>query len=143
MGKAKVLRVRVSARLSIDLRNRLAKVCKGSGIKERTVIEDALEKYLNASDDTALILRRFDRMERAMARDHRHLELLSEAFARYMRLWFTAHKPNMAEAGKGDARSPGEAQYSGFAQHVGAMFKQGHRFVDDLPIEASEQEDEG
>jgi hypothetical protein len=52
-----------------------------------------------------------------------------------MRLWFLAHAPNAADAGKATARGAAETQYKQFAQHLGAQFMQGHRFVDDLPVE--------
>jgi predicted DNA-binding protein len=136
MATTKVRRVRVGTRLSVELRARLTKYCAASGISERTIIEDALRKYLDSTDDMALLLRRFDRVERALARDHRDLELLSEAFGRYMRLWFMAHAPNAVEAGKAAARGVAETQYKQFAQHLGAQFTQGHRFIDDLPVEA-------
>jgi hypothetical protein len=143
MAKTKVRRVRVGTRLSVDLRARLTQYCAASGISERTVIEDALNRRLgNTDDDTALLLRRFDHLERAVAHDHRDLELLSEAFGRYMRLWFMAHAPSSAEAGKGAARGAAETQYRQFAQHLGAHFKQGHRFVDDVPVEALSGEDD-
>ena len=143
MATTKVRRVRVGTRLSVELRARLTKYCAASGISERTIIEDALRKYLDSTDDTALFLRRFDRVEHALARDHRDLELLSEAFGRYMRLWFLAHAPNAAEAGKAAARGAAETQYKQFAHHLGAQFTQGHRFVDDLPVEAFASEDYG
>jgi hypothetical protein len=86
--------------------SQLAKYCAASGISERTIIEDALRKHFDSKDDTELLLRRFDRVEREIARDRRDLELLSEAFGRYMRLRFMAHAPSTAEA-----------QYRHFAQH--------------------------
>jgi hypothetical protein len=141
MATTKVRRVRVGTRLSVELRDRLTKYCAASGISERTVIEDALRKYLHSTDDTALLLRRFDRVDRARARDRRGLELLSEAFGRYMRLWFMAHAPNTADASKAAARGAAETQYKQFAQHLGAQFTQGHRFTDDLPVEEFEGED--
>jgi hypothetical protein len=139
MAKTKVRRVRVCARLSVELRAKLAKYCAASGISERTVIEDALQKHLDSKSDTELLLRRFDQLKREMARDHRDLELLSEAFGRYMRLWFTAHAPSAAEPAKGAA---GEVPYRQFAQHLGAQFKQGHRFVNDLPVETFADEED-
>ncbi|HLK40138.1 MAG TPA: hypothetical protein VKU41_25455 [Polyangiaceae bacterium] len=142
MATTKVRRVRVGTRLSVELRARLTKYCAASGISERTVIEDALRKYLDATDDTALLLRRFDRIERALARGHRDIDLLSEAFGRYLRLWFSAHAPTASEAGKAAARAAAETQYKQFAQHLGGWFAQGHRFVDDLPAEAFSQEDD-
>jgi predicted DNA-binding protein len=142
MATTKVRRVRVGTRLSLELRNRLTKYCAASGISERTIIEDALRKYLDGTDDSALVLRRFDRLEHALAKDHRDVELLSEAFGRYMRLWLAAHAPSTAEAGMAATRSAAEARYKQFAQHLGAHFSQGHRFIHDLPVEALSGEDD-
>lgn len=136
MATTKVRRIRVGTRLSVELRARLTKYCAASGISERTIIEDALRKYLDGGDDTELILRRLDRLQHELARNHRDLELLSEAFGRYMRLWFVAHAPHTTDAGKVAARSAAETQYKQFAQHLGAQFTQGRRFIDDVPVEA-------
>ena len=143
MAKTKVRRVRVGTRLSVELRVQLTKYCAASGISERTVIEDALSKHLHNDDNTALIVRRLDRINRELAHAQRDLELLSEAFGRYMRLWFMTHTPSTAEAGKGATRGAGETQYRQFAQHLGAQFTQGRRFVDDVPVEAFGEEDDG
>jgi hypothetical protein len=143
MAKTKARRVRVGTRLSVELRAQLTKYCAASGISERTVIEDALSKHLNNDDNTALIVRRLDKIDRELAHDHRDLELLSEAFGRYMRLWLMAHAPSTAESGKGATRGAGETQYRQFAQHLGAQFTQGHRFVDDVPVEAFGGHDDG
>jgi hypothetical protein len=142
MAATKVRRIRVGTRLSMELRARLTKYCAASGIPERTIIEDALRKYFDSSDDTELVLRRLDRLELELARNHRDLELLSEAFGRYMRLWFLAHAPHTTDAGKAAARSAAETQYKQFAQHLGAQFTQGRRFIDDVPVEAFAGEDE-
>jgi hypothetical protein len=136
MAKSKVRRVRVCARLSVELRAKLAKYSAASGISERAVIEDALQKHLGNESDTELLVRRLDLIKLDMARNHRDLELLSEAFGRYMRLWFVAHAPSTVEPGKGAARAAGETPYRQFAQQLGAQFKQGHRFIDDFPLEA-------
>ena len=142
MAATKVRRVRVGTRLSLELRNRLTKYCAASGISERTIIEDALRKYLDGTDDSALVLRRFDRMERALARDHRDLEILSEAFGRYTRMWLATQAPSTAEGGMAATRGAAEARYKQFAQHLGAQFAQGHRFIDDLPVEPFSGEDD-
>jgi hypothetical protein len=143
MATPKVRRVRIGTRISVELRNRLTKYCAASGLSERTVIEDALRKYLDATDDTALLLRRFDRVDRALAREHRDVELLSATFGRYMRSWFAAHVPSTSDAGMAATRSAAETEYKKFAQHVGAEFAQGHRFIDDFPAEALGAEDDG
>jgi hypothetical protein len=142
MAKSKVRRVRVCARLSVELRDKLARYSAASGISERTVIEDALQKHLGNESDTELLVRRLDLIKRDMARDHRDLELLSEAFGRYMRLWFVAHAPSAADAGKAASRAAGEVPYRQFAQHLGTQFKQGRRFIDDLPADAFAGDDD-
>jgi len=138
MAASKVRRVRVSARISVSVRDRLTKYCAASGISERAVIENALRQYLEGSSDSALMLRRLDRLQALVGRDHRDLELLSEAFGLYMRSWFLAHSPSVAESSK--AMRVGEGAYKAFAQHLGERFSAGHRFVDDLPKESMNEE---
>jgi len=130
MAVTKVRRVRVSARISVSVRDRLTKYCAASGISERAVIENALRQYLEGSSDLALMLRRLDRLSVALSRDHRDLELLSEAFGLYMRAWFVAHSPSVAD--NKTMRAGGDA-YKAFAQHLRERFSAGHRFVDDMP----------
>ena len=106
MAAPKVRRVRIGTRISVELRNRLSKYCAASGLSERTVIEDALRKYLDATDDTTLLLRRFDRVDRALARERRDVELLSATFGQYMQSWFAAHVPSTSDAGMGATATP-------------------------------------
>jgi len=53
-----------------------------------------------------------------------------------MRLWLGAHATHIGEGNKAAARGAAETQYKQFAHHLGAQFSQGHRFIDDLPVEA-------
>jgi predicted DNA-binding protein len=134
-GKAKVRRVRVYTRLSAELRDRLSGYCAASSIAERAVFEEAIQQYVDRVGDLALVLRRLDRLGRAGARLHRDVELLSEAFAVFVRLWF-AHTPTIPEDGKAGARSTAESRYRLFVEHVGQQFSGGRRFLDDLPRES-------
>ncbi len=59
-----------------------------------------------------------------------------------MRLWFVAHAPSVGEGGKAQGRGVAEAQYKQFAQHLGAGFAQGRRFVDDVAVGPLGDEDE-
>ena len=98
MATAQSRRVRVGTRLSLELRSSLTKYCAASDISERTLIEHGLRT-------TALVPRCFDRIERALAREHRDLKLLSEAFGRYMRLWFMAACAQRREEGTSQSES--------------------------------------
>jgi hypothetical protein len=142
MAINKVRRVRISTRLSVPLRIRLAKHCAASGISERTIIEDAVTKYLDDAGNTALLLRRLDRIEQVLAGGHRDVEILSEAFGRYMRLWFTAHVPDASQGNGSAAVASAEKAYALFARHLGERLSEGHRFLDDLPDEAGESDED-
>jgi hypothetical protein len=113
----------------------LSGYCQASGIAEREVFEAALQQYLDGADDLSLVLRRLDRLGRAGARTHRDLELLSETFAVFMRIWF-AHTPGLDENEKPAAREDAEGRYQQFVEHIAGRFMGGHRFLDDLPREA-------
>ncbi len=135
------LRVRVHARLSTPLRDRLAGYCQASGNSERNVIETALHHYLNATSDAALVLRRLDRLGRAEARLQRDIELLSEAFAVFVQLWF-AHTPSVPPQVKVDARASANSRYRQYVQYIVRQFSGGQRFLDDLPREVVADESE-
>jgi hypothetical protein len=141
MTVPKIRRVRVCTRLPVPLRDRLTKYCAASGLSERSVIENALQQYLVGSTDKDLLLRRFDRVDQALGRERHHLELLSEAFGRYLRVWFGAHAPP-PEAGKPAARKAAEAEYKQFIEHLGKEFARGHRFLQDLPPQTVEEDEE-
>jgi hypothetical protein len=124
--------IRLGTQLRPDLRARLARYSAARGISERVVIEEALTKHFEGSDDGALLLRRFDRVDEAQARDRRARASLG-GLRPVPSLWFLAHAP-ATEAG---ALKAAEAQYQWFARHMGAHFSKGHRFSDDFPIEAA------
>jgi hypothetical protein len=127
-------RVRLLPYVPADLGERVVSVCASSGVTESAVVEAALRQYLDGVGDRTLLLRRLDRLGRAVERDHRDLELLTETFGVFMRLWF-AHTPSISEDGKHAARMTAESRYQQFVQHVAQQFSGGRRFLDDLPRE--------
>jgi predicted DNA-binding protein len=128
------VRVRVHARLSTPLRDRLAGYCQASGNTERNVIETAIHHYLNATSDATLVLKQLHRLGRAEARLQRDMELLSEAFAIFVQLWF-AHTPSVPAQVKVDARATANSRYKQYVQYIVRQFSGGQRFLDDLPRE--------
>jgi hypothetical protein len=127
-------RVRLQSYVNPPLADRVGRFCAAMGISESALVKSALEQYLDGTADATLVLRRLDRLGRAGARTQRDLELLSEAFAVYIRVWF-AHTPNVPEDAKPGARRHAEGRYQQFVQHVAEQFSGGRRFLDDLPHE--------
>ena len=133
--KAKIRSARVWTHLSAPLRDRLSSYCAASNITERAVFEAALEQYISGTSDMTLVLRRIERLSRAADRVHRDVELLSAAFAVFVRLWF-AHTPSLREEAKPAAREDAESRYQQFKDYVTQEFAGARRFLDDLPREA-------
>jgi hypothetical protein len=126
--------VRLLPYVDAELAERLDAFRGASGVTESAVVEAALRQYLDRTGDSTLVLRRLDRLGRASARNQRDLELLSEAFATYTKLWF-AHTPSLPEDAKPAARASGQARYKQFVAHVAEQLSDGHRFLDELPRE--------
>jgi hypothetical protein len=143
----KARRVRVYTRLSQALRKRLLAYCAAAGRSERAVIEDAVERYLaspakdpSTSGPVERLAQAIDDDRRLRERQHRDLELLSETFGRFLRLWTTVHAPTFKQPATPEAtealsqqRATGEALYKRLAATVADQFLRGHRFVHDLP----------
>jgi hypothetical protein len=131
----KPARIRLHARIAPHTRKRLKEHCAARGISARAGIENAITEYLDNVGDTALIMKRIDRLGRGFARIHRDSEILMESFMVFVKLWF-AHNPPVAEDGKADAEAEAEARYKQFVSYVNDLLSRGHRAFDDFPREA-------
>jgi predicted transcriptional regulator len=123
------------------LADRVDRFCTAMGLSESALVKSALGQYLDETKDATLLLRRLDRLGRAEARTQRDLEVLSQAFGVFVRLWL-AHTPTVAAEAKPGARVNAENRYGRFTQHVADQFSAGRRFLDDLPREVVAEEAE-
>jgi predicted transcriptional regulator len=127
-------RARLVPRVSAELAERLSEVCASTNVTETAVVETALRQHLDGTSDRTLLFRRLDRLDRAIERTHRDVQLLAEAFAVFVQLWL-AHAPTLDEEEKKAARKTAESRYKQFVEHIGKQFSGGRRFLDDLPRE--------
>ncbi len=82
-------RTRIHPYVIPDVARRLHAYCGAKGLTESAAVQAAIEQYLDGGErDGALILRRLDRQAQTSARVQRDVEVLSEAFAVYLRFWF-------------------------------------------------------
>jgi hypothetical protein len=141
MPLPKVRRVRIYTRLSHALRRRLHEYCAAAGRSERAVFEDAVAKYLAGQTGDGAVRTPIERVIEAMNHEsqqrerlHHDLEILSEAFGRFLRLWMVVH----ASTFHGNAevvakqRAEGEGLFRRFASAVSTHFGKGHRFAQDF-----------
>jgi hypothetical protein len=127
-------RVKLQTYMDPALADRVNRFCTAMGLSESALVKCALGQYLDETSDHALLLHRIDRLGRAGARTQRDLEVLSQAFGVFVRLWL-AHTPRVTEEAQPGARVNAENRYGRFTQHVADQFSAGRRFLDDLPRE--------
>ena len=134
-------RVRVYPRLTLEVRKRLTEYRARKGLKERDLIEEAIRQYLDGTSDGAKVLAQLERLalaidaererrESAHREVHRAIEVLSEAFGRFVRLWMFVHAATFKQPATQEAA---ESMYEQFAAKVAEYFRRGHRFLHDLP----------
>ena len=122
-------RTRIHPYLAADVAGRLAAYCAAKGLTESAAVQAAVEDYLDAGEkDNALILRRLDRLGRASTRQQRDLEILSEAFAVYVRYW-CAYLPDYSRVELDAARRAGAQRYDRFLEFVTEQLAAGHRLA--------------
>ncbi len=127
-------RARLQSYVEPAFADRVSRYCLAMGVTESAIVKSALGQYLDGTGDATLLLRRIDRLGRALARSQRDLEILSHAFGVFTRLWL-AHTPRVPEEAKPGARVDAESRYRQFVEHVSEEFNGGRRFLDDLSQE--------
>jgi hypothetical protein len=132
---ARPRRIRLHPYVEAGLAKRLSEYSSAIGATESAVVQAAVREYLDQTSDAALVLRRLDRLGRAVAHIQRDLELLSGAFGIWLKLWF-ARNPSAPEG----AMASAESRYRQFVDYLGKQFSAGHRFIDDLPREVMGEE---
>jgi hypothetical protein len=122
-------RTRIHPYVAREMSRRLAEYSAAKGLTESAVVEAALDEYLDGGEkDGALILRRLDQLGRAAARQQRDLEVLSEAFAVYVRFW-AAYLPTLSQSDLDAARREGSQRYERFVEVVSSQLASGSRFA--------------
>jgi hypothetical protein len=125
-------RLQTTVRIPPDLDRRLEEAANTRRVSKSAVLELALHRYLDgALTDTALVLRRFDRIDRALQVLTRDLSIVSEALSVYIQLWM-ASTPEVPESEKADARRLANARFLRFTEYVATQLAAGHRLIDDL-----------
>jgi hypothetical protein len=113
------------------LRQQLREYAAKKGVSESSVLHAALLRYLGDPDDTPLILRRLNRIERSLERSHRDADIRAEAFAAFVKVWL-AHTPRLPDAERGLAERSALQRFTDFLDHVAGRVAEGKSFVADV-----------
>ena len=131
VARRPVARSQIHPRLSADLGKRLRTFAAGKGSSQNSVVQAALVKYLDDANDGTLIIRRLDRLSRAVGRVHRDVTVLADALAVYVQVWL-AHTPRIPDSERAGAERVALARFAQFTEHVAARVASGKSVMADL-----------
>lgn len=121
----------VHARINRNTFDRLRAYTARTGATNRAVMNAALDQYLDRSSDTALILRRLDRLTRGLGRSHRQNDTLAEFLAAYVHIWF-AHTTSISPEQQKAARQSADRRYAEMIEFLRRRISGSKRVLVDL-----------
>ena len=121
----------VHARINRQTFERLQAYAARTGASNRAVMNAALDQYLDRSSDTALILRRLDRLTRGLGRSHRQNDTLAEFLAAYVHIWF-AHTTGISPDQQKAARQSADRRYAEMIEFIRRRITGSKRVLVDL-----------
>ncbi len=134
-------RKQIHPRLPLELGRRLRTFATGRRASQNSVVLAALTKYLEDANDGALIIRRLDRLSRAVSRLHRDVTVVADALAVYVQVWL-AHTPRIADHQKARAEREALTRFASFTDHVAARVASGRSVMAELVRESDDPGDE-
>jgi hypothetical protein len=114
-----------------ELSDRLKAYCASTNTTESAVVEAALREYLTGTSAQAAMLRRLDRLDRAVQRVHRDATFYGEALGEYLRVWY-AYTPELPDAGKREASLRSTVRYQAFVRQLAARLSGGRSLIAEL-----------
>jgi hypothetical protein len=121
----------VHARINRKTFERLQAYTARTGATNRAVMNAALDQYLDRSSDTALILRRLDRLTRGLGRSHRQNDTLAEFLAAFVHIWF-AHTTSISPEQQKAARQSADRRYAEMIEFLQRRISGSKRVLVDL-----------
>jgi hypothetical protein len=126
--------VRVRPYLPTELAKSLVQRCVADRITLSAAVTAAVEQWVDGTSDRTLIMKRLDRLGRAIERSHRDAEFHSKAFSVFMHTWLV-HTRSVAPQDRAAALESAKKRFGEMVTQVVKEFSDGRRFIDDLPQE--------
>jgi hypothetical protein len=121
----------VHSRVDLEIFNRLKAYAARVGSRDSAIVNVALEQYLDKSSDTALILRRLDRLTRRIGRVQRELDGLTELITTWAQVWFV-HTPQLSPEARRTAQESAVRRYAEMFDYLRKKMTGPKRFLIDL-----------
>jgi hypothetical protein len=121
----------VHSRLEEEVFRRLKAYTAATGAEDSATVNAAVAQYLDKTSDTALILRRLDRISRREARTRRELDALSEVLTTFIQVWF-AHTKQLEPDERKAAQQFAKERFSEMFEYLRKRISGPKRFLVDL-----------
>ncbi|QBK30151.1 CopG family transcriptional regulator [Roseitalea porphyridii] len=108
-------------------------------VSKSQIVEAALASYLSpdgADQREAAIVRRLDRLTRAIERLERDVTISTEAVALFVKFWLTTTPP-LPDAMRDAAQAKGRERYEGFVEALGRRLAKGSTLTKEVSHEAA------
>jgi predicted transcriptional regulator len=106
-------------------------------VSKSQIVEAALASYLSpdaADQREAAIVRRLDRLTRAVERLERNQTIAAEALALFVRFWLTTTPP-LPDAMRDAAQAKGRERYEGFVEALGRRLAKGSTLTKEVSLD--------
>ncbi len=127
-------KIRINVYFEPDLFDQLEATAASRRVPKTHIVEAALASFLTpdeADQREAALVRRLDRMTRAIERFERDQEIAGEALALFIRFWLSAIPPvrdDLREA----AMAQGKERYAGFVETLARRLAKGSTLAKEL-----------
>ena len=111
-------------------------------VSKSQIVEAALASYLSPDGDDqreAAIVRRLDRLTRAVERLGRDLTISTEALALFVKFWLTTTPP-LPDTMRDAAQAKGRERYAGFVEALGRRLAKGCTLTKEISEEIRDRE---
>ncbi|UFW46443.1 MULTISPECIES: hypothetical protein [Bradyrhizobium] len=128
------MKPKLSAYVSESVAERLELAAKRPGTNKSSIVDAALDRFLNPERDSsgdAALIRRLDRMSRQLDRADRDLSVMAETIALFIRYYLTITPP-LPSQDQDAARALGRERFEMFVAQVGKRVASGGRLVADV-----------
>lgn len=113
-------------------------------LSKSQIVEAALAAFLSpdgADQREAAIVRRLDRLTRAIERLERDVTIGNEAMALFVRFWLTSTPP-LPDTMRDAAQATGRERYEGFVEALGRRLAKGRTLIKEVSEETADDKPE-
>lgn len=119
------------------LTNELETLAARRKVSKSAIVEAALASYLSpdgADQKEAAIVRRLDRLTRAVERLERDQTISTEAVALFVKFWLTTTPP-LPDTMRDAAQATGRERYEGFVEALGRRLAKGNTLTKEVSVD--------